>query len=410
MSRRQLGRFALVLVALALIAGLAAGFAPPLDEVHEYTEHEASVEEIVYDAERNVIWSIDQNLENEVTFVGYDVASGEVIERRTFQDGHALALGPDGVLIADGDTLWRYNVSAEEYEEAFTLSEHVGEMEYDAERGWLWAGGGQLVWAQSIENGTETVRHEAHTDGIETIDVASGYVASGTTFSDEVLVYDIEAEEIVFEPDLAEGTEGVGAVEINDAGQLMIGAGETIPVYDIAAQELVTQAEGQMFGVADIEYYEAQDVIISVGGDNRAKFFDMQEQTQTAVYEHDDTIYVSALDTENELLWIGDGEGQPGTVTAIDIGVEASSDDTTDDTSDADTDDGTDDSGDSDADDSDTDDGTDGTDDSSGDNGSTDDETDGGNGDDGSPGFGIILAAIALIGAGAFHRFGRRRS
>lgn len=133
-------RTLVLLVGIVVIVGLAGvslAFSPTLDIEHEYHEHDHTIQEVVYDDHHDMVWSLDHSLDESVTFIGYDVSDGEIVASESFETGHALAVGDGSVYIADGDTVWEYDVEQATLTESFEPHAHAAAMEYDGERGWI---------------------------------------------------------------------------------------------------------------------------------------------------------------------------------------------------------------------------------------------------------------------------------
>lgn len=311
------------LIFLTLTVG--AVFALDLAPAHEHSAHDHSINDVEYDAQNDIVWSIGQDPEAaSVVFAGYSVESSEVVVTETFSNGHALAVGDGVVYIADQNTLWEYDVSTEEASELATMEHAAGAMEYDATRDLIWvaAGATGTVVAYDAQTGEVVMSHDEHgNNGLNSIAVNGDYVASVATWEPEVIVYDIEAESVAFEPtfdDIEDDEFNVVSTTLTDANEIVIGGGwDTVFHYDIESGEQLSQYAAHGFGAAAVEYYDQRDMIVSAGGSGTIAFFDVATGDIVQTYSHDDTIYTADLDTTNDILWFGDGEEQPGTVTGL---------------------------------------------------------------------------------------------
>lgn len=382
-----------VIVCLILAIGGAAAFSPALDIVHQHDEHEGQVVDVEYGDYHDVVWSLDEG----GTFTAYVVSDEAVEFTWDFDDGHAIATSEEAVFIAAGDELWEFDVPEGEFNELGTLDTHPEDMAYDAERDVVWIGGHETVHGYNAGDGSPFMNYTEHSEGIGVIDVAGDYVVSGTTWDTEVVVYDVEAEEVVYEPELPDDTQGISALNLLDSESLLVGAlgedaNDLVAGYDINEEQLLLEHREHIFGVSFVGYEPHNDLIISAGFDNTVKFYDHETDQIVEEYQHDDTIYTASYDYPNSLLWFGDGEERDGLVTGLDIhyAEEDADDDPADDAPvEDDPADDADDSADVDPDDG--DDVADDTDDAPEDE--ADDED-----DDGSPGFGPILALVAVSG------------
>lgn len=379
---RRLGMLLAIAVLSVLTVGTVAGYSPALEITHEYSDHGGTLADVEYDAQYDITWSLDEN----GTFVAYEVGNEEVgLAYDQFEVGHALAVGDGSVYIAEADTLWEFDVKAGEMSELGTLNEHPGAMAYDAERDVIWAGGQETVYGYNTDDGSEYASYSPHSDGIETIDVRGDYIATGTTWKSEFVVYDIEQEDIVLEPEL-DAVGGVTATHLTENGDVVVGtrgddADDLIAMYDIESGDQLVSYRKHIFSVSEVKYEPDTETIISTGFDNTVKFYDVNEQAVIEKYQHEDTIYTADLDQTNDLLWIGDGEERTGTVTGLDI--EDQEPDTTEGGADTDAE-------------------TASGDESSGDKGESagDEKGAADNGDSSDadgPGFGVIVGLIALV-------------
>lgn len=317
--RAAIAGLAVGLTAVLFIAPGALAFTPALEVAHEHGGHDAEIQDVEYDAVSGVVWSLDKS----GGFVGYDVAEGSTVVTQTFERGHALALGPGLVFVASGSTLWAYEIANDERVEAAQLEDHVAGMAYDEKREVVWTAGHETVYGHDLHDGSIVASHEEHTDGMSSIAIHGDYVASGTSWQDEVVVWDIESEEVAWQPDFPEDVGKIGAVDFTEDGRLLVGTdaedGSLVGMYDVEAQATEVEYREHVFSVSGVAYDASADVIVSTGFDNTVKFYDVAEDSLAAEYEHEDTIYTADLDTDNDLLWFGDGEDQPGTVTGLDV-------------------------------------------------------------------------------------------
>lgn len=385
----RLGFLLVIAVAFAVTLGTVVAYSPALEIAHEYSDHGGTLVDVEYDEQFDIVWSLDEN----GTFVGYEVSKDEVgLVHDGFDIGHALAVGDGAVYVAEANTLWEFDVAEGNLSELGTLNEHAGAMAYDEKRDVIWAGGSETVYGYDAEDGSEFARYTPHSDGIETIDVRGDYIATGTTWKPELVLYDIEQENVVLEPELSK-VGGVTATHLTEDGDLVVGtrgdgADDLITAYDIESGEQLVAYRAHIFGVSEVEYEPATETIISTGGDNTVKFFDVNEGSVIEQYQHADTIFTADLDRTNSLLWFGDGEKRVGTVTALDIEDQEESGGNNGSTGDEEQDGG---DGTGNESDSDTDDGS---------------ESDPGNGmspeeestvDAQGPGFGVLMALVAIL-------------
>lgn len=392
MARRTI----IVTIAIMLVALLAVGVVAGIAPNDEHDEHEHAISGIDYDEDRNMVWSIDHDLDDDVTLVGYDVESGTVEHTETFEQGDALEyVSGYGVFVASGDTLYLYSPDEGEVVQEKSFDGIIEDIAYDDWRWTVWVAHGDAVQGYFVEDDELVSGYTVHTEGIGSIAYADDHLITATTWGDEAVIHHIEGDgDVLHDLQIPDENDGLGAVEITDDGDVFVAGEETIYQFDRDSGELVSDdIPAHIFGTSEIIAVPDEELLISVGFDNNVHVYDLTAEETIEVYEHDDTIYTADVDLTNEYLWIGDGEDQPGTVTALDIS-EVLGD------MDENGDDGTPD--DSTPDDSTPDDGTpdDGTPDdgipANGDNGDDNgDETD----DDSIPGFGAALAAIAMVGA-----------
>jgi PGF-CTERM protein len=319
MNRRGQVLLALGICSL-LTAGVAAAYSPALEVTHEYTDHGGTLVDVEYDEQHDTVWSLDEN----GTFVAYQVGNEEIgLKTDQFSVGHALAVGDNTVYIAAANTLWEFDVVAGNLSELATLEEHAGAMAYDPQRDVVWTTGLGTVYGYDAENGSEVRRYSPHSDGIETIAVQGEYVATGTTWAPDLAVYDVAAEEVVLRPEFT-NVGGVTATQFTEDGDLIVGtrgdgADDLIATYDVESGERLLGYRAHIFGVSHVAYEPTTETIISTGGDNAVRFYDVDRGTVFAEYGHEDTIYTADLDRRNAILWLGDGEERVGTVTGLDI-------------------------------------------------------------------------------------------
>lgn len=407
---------AIVVVALCVVIAIGgtAAFSPSLDIVHQHDEHEGEVVDVEYGDHHDVVWSIDEG----GTFAAYDVGAEDVGFTWEFEQGHAIAVSEEAVFVAEGDTLWEFDVDEGEFNDLGTLAAHPEDMAYDEVRDVVWIAGDETVYGYDATDGSEFMSYSEHNEGTGVIDVEADYVVSGSAWETEVIVYDVEEEEVVYEPDLPDDTQGISALNLLDSETLLVGAlgddaDDLVAGYDVEEDvEHFTHRE-HIFGVSFVGYEPQNDLIISAGADNTVKFYDAENDQVVEEYQHEDTIYTASPDYLNSLLWLGDGEERDGLVSGLDIFYEEDSDDdstddgTGDGTDDDSTDDGAADDGDDtddgaaedsgddagDSDDDDTDDSADGQSDTDSTEDGDDDSDDGG-----SPGFGALAAVMGIIG------------
>lgn len=317
------GAFKPAAVGLILVLFVAPGalaFTPALEVADEHTEHEGKIQDLEFDEGNGIVWSLSKDGGG---LVGYDVDEGTVVAREQVETGHGLAVGDGVVYVASGHTLWSYDVDADELSQLAQLQDVVAGLAYDDQRDLVWTAGHQTVYAHDASNGSLIASHEEHTDGMSSIAVHGDYVVSGTTWQDEVVVWDVESEEVVWQPDFPEDVGKIGAVDFTDDGRLLVGTDaedrSLVGMYDVDAREPLATYREHVFGVSGVDYHSTADVIVSTGLDNTVKFYDVAEGSLAAEYEHEDTIYTADLDEERNLLWFGDGEDQPGTVTGLDV-------------------------------------------------------------------------------------------
>lgn len=170
--------------------------------------------------------------------------------------------------------------------------------------------------AYDVTDGEQMAGHTEHTDGTSDLAVSGDYVASGTTWEDEVIVWDIEDEAVVFEPEV--NYEGI-VVDLTPTGELIVGAGEEVVMFDIESGEQLLDSEGHIFGTSGVAHHADEDLVVSVGFDNTMRFHSIADDGVIESYDHDDTLYTLSLDLQNQLVWFGDGEEQPGTVYGLDM-------------------------------------------------------------------------------------------
>ena len=401
MTNRYLYGAGFVLLCAVLAVGTAAAFAPTFEMAHQHDVHEDQVVDVEYADYHDVVYSLDEN----GLFAAYDVGEAQFEFSWEFEDGHAIAASEDAVYIASGETFWEYSVSTAEFINHGTLDTHPEAMVYDDERDVVWIGGHETVHGYFATNGSAYMDYNVHSEGIGTLDIYEDYIVSGTTWETEVVVYDVENEDVVYEPDLPDDTQGVSAVNLLDTDALLVGAlgddaNDLVAGYDVEEESLLLEHREHIFGVSFVGYEPHNDLIISTGFDNTIRFYDHETDSIVEEYEHDDTIYTASYDYPNSLLWIGDGEERDGVVSGIDIHYEA---DPADDDVPANDADPADDTADEADDAIDADDTADDADDTMDADDSADDSD-----DDGLPGFGPLAALIA-IGSLLSYRLTRRR-
>jgi len=339
MRRSALG---LVLAALAILltAPLAGAYTPVLEPVHAQDGHASAIQDLDYNGATDRVWSVAED----GGVIGYDIENDQIVAERGFERGHAIATSDGEVHVAAADTLWTYDLEAEEWSQLATLQDHAADMEYDVGNDVLWVAGGETVTGYDATDGSVVASHEQHTDGLETIavDGERGLVASGTTWSDEVLVWDVEEETVAHEPEVPGDVGSISSLEFTRDGELLIGTDAEseswVGMVDLQAGETVAEHRVHVFAVSGVEHLAEQDVIVSTGLDNSVRLYDVQAGNMVDVYEHADTIYTAELSDEDELLWVGDGEERTGQVTAIDVADQhvSSGEDTDDETADPD--------------------------------------------------------------------------
>lgn len=308
------------LIASILLITSAGGATLAVQEVVDgYDDHTDTLRDVTFDESTNTVWSLDQG----GGFIGYDVTNGSVIATEDVGFGHALAMGDGVVYIAERSTLWAYDIESGNLTEHATLDDHAAGMEYDESRDVIWMTGGTSVHGYHAENGSLFMSHDRHTEGTSDIAVQGRYVASATTFGEEVIVYDVETESVAFEPDLPDDITQVSAVHLTENGELIVGTdaeeGSLVAMYDVDTGERVTGYRDHVFAVSDLTYDAERGVIISTGLDNTVKFYDVSAESVVAAYRHEDTIYAAVLDRRNEVLWFGDGEEKVGSVIGLDV-------------------------------------------------------------------------------------------
>jgi WD40 repeat protein len=322
--KRAIFAIAFAMVVIAGTSGVSVAYDPSLEVIHEYDDHASSLVDVEYNPQGNTVFSLGEN----GSFIAYDIQNDSVEEITNFEAGHALTVGDGTVYIAARDTLWAFDVASGELTERTTMEVHPQAIDYDDSRGVVWVGGDGTVYGYDADDGSVYTTYSAHSEGIVDIHANGDYIASGAGFSNEAVVYDVEAEEVAFRPTLPDDVRSVSAVHVTGGGGLILGTdaedGSLVRAYDIAEQEQLVEYREHIFAVSALEYDEEHDIIISMGFDNTVKFFDVDADEVTTVYEHADTIYAGDIDTRNDALWIGDGEQRAGTVTAIDIFFEQS--------------------------------------------------------------------------------------
>lgn len=316
---------------LLLTAGSVVAFSPPLEVVHTHSAHEGAIVDVEYDQRFDVTWSLDEG----GTFVGYAVGEAAVEVTHDFEQGHAIAVGDAAVYVAAGDTLWSYDVPAGEINEVGTLAVHPQDMAYDADRGAVWIGGQGTVHGYDVADGTEIGNYSVHSDGVGVVDARGDYVVSGTTWEPEVVVYDVEAGEVVAEPTLPADTQGVSAAALVGDDTLLVGAlgddaNDFVGAYDLAADRWRFSHREHVFGVTGLAREPISDLVVSTGGDNTVKFYDPESDSIVEEYVHEDTIYAASLDDANGLVWLGDGQERDGVVSGLDIRAEPAGGETAD--------------------------------------------------------------------------------
>lgn len=309
----------LIVVCLAAITGMAAAFEPVLTVDQEHDAHQAQIVDVEYDPQTGIVFSLDQ----EGNFVAYIVGEQSVEFNHPFEVGHSLAIGDMAVYVAAGDTLWEYDVRAGEISELTTLESHLSDIAYDADRDVIWGAGAGTVYAYNANDGSTFMQYTEHSDGLSSIDVQGEYVVSGTTWKSEVVVYNVEQESVAFRPELPDDVGKISALTLTESGELLVGTGaeegDVVAAYDLDSQEKVLQYRAHLFSVSEVMTLPSSDIIISTGFDNTVKFYDRDSGSVVAKYEHDDTIYAADLARQDDTLWFGDGEKEPGTVVGLNI-------------------------------------------------------------------------------------------
>lgn len=294
-------------------------FDPSLDIRHEYEHHaDHNLQDLAYDEAHDMVWSIDGALEDSSRFRGYDVADGDIAVTETFDILHSIEVAEGVVYVASGGDLYEYDVEGGEFaEHPAELTGLSQDLVFDADRNWLWSASETEIVAYDADTGELTTSYEVHDEGISTIDIHGRFVASGETWEDNLIVYDLDAEAVVFNPEI--GYNG-GIVHFTEAGSLVVGAGETVRLYNVESEELLLESQGHVFGTSGVDYLVEQDVIVSAGFDNAIRLHGVEDGGVIEEYSHDDTIYTVAIDDRNDLLWFGDGEDDnPGTVYGMDL-------------------------------------------------------------------------------------------
>jgi WD40 repeat protein len=315
-----LGSVAVMLVLVAT-APLVGAYQPALEPVHAHDGPASQIQDLAYDADRDTIWSVSKD----GGVIGYNPAEDGIVAERGFSQGHAVALGDSQVYAAAGDQLWTFDLEAEEWSELTKLQDHAADMAYDAENDVIWVGGGQTVTGYDASDGSVVASHDEHTDGLETIAVhgESGLVASGTTWADEVIVWDSQAETVAHEPDVPSDVGSISALSFTVDGELLIGTdaedNSWVGMLDLDAGNVVAEHRVHVFAVSEVLYDDERDVIVSTGFDNSIRFYDVDAEDMITAHEHADTIYTADLSMEDDLLWVGDGEERTGQVTGIDV-------------------------------------------------------------------------------------------
>lgn len=311
-----------VAVAVLLVVAAGAVYAFSVSEEHRHTAHEYDVTDIEYDGANEMVWSVAHNPGEEGNqLVGYDITSGSVSVTQQFNGGNALAVDDGTVYVVAGSSLEAYDIDTGEVEQVTLLSEPAGDLEYDAERDWLWlAGGFGTVWAVDPSTGETVFEHTEHTDdeGIADLSIQGDHVASVLTWEPEVVVYDIAANESVDAPHadaLVENEDdNIASVELTDDGGLIMG-GDTdqIALVDVETGEerLSYRGPGHAWGVVQLEYHEERDVIASTDLDGGVAFYDVD--AREALGSHDtggEAVPAADVDVTNDRLWVGlEGEG-----------------------------------------------------------------------------------------------------
>lgn len=316
-----------VLLIVVVVVSLSIGVVTALEisPAHEHTSHEYHVEDVAYDEQHDIVWSIDNELEaDSVRFVGYAVESEEVVIEKPFSSGQAIADGDGVVYIAEDNQLWEFHVETEETSLLAEMEHHPSSLAYDESRGLVWAGQAGAIVAFDAEDGEEIHRHEEHGQGqVSSLSVEGKYVASVLTWEPNVIVYDIENEAVAFEPlpDPIEAADdgNIVSVHLTESGEVILGGGwDSVFMYDIESEELLRQYGAHAFGVQAIKYHESEGLIISAGFGNQVAFYDVESEDLVNTYDHGDTIFAGDLDREHDIFWYGDGEDPPeGTITGL---------------------------------------------------------------------------------------------
>lgn len=305
---------------LGLSATVAIGLAPTFEMAHEHDAHDDTLEDLAYDDANDIVWSIDQS----GTFIGYDVGESAIVVDEQFNDPHAIAVGDEVTYVAAGDHLLEVDVHEGEIT---TIQEsvetHPSRMAFDGERDLLWLAGHEEVHAYDLEG--ELDRSIAPGDGNpHDIAVNDNYVAWSTGFDAEVIVWDIEDESVAYEPTFPDDYEAsmtVG-VDLTDDNELIVGTdgdGSMVAMFDIESESVVTEYRVHVFSVNEVAYHAGANTIIAGGADNHISVFDVGAETVIEEHDHGDTIQAMALDESNELLWIGDGEETEPTVSGLSV-------------------------------------------------------------------------------------------
>lgn len=301
-----------------LVIGTAMALAPTFEPVHEHDAHDSSLGEVAYDASNDIVWSID----GDGTFVGYYVSDESIVVEEDLGMGHAIAIGDEQVYVAAGDHLYAVDVD----EGSITtlqseLAAHPSAMAYDAARELIWIAGHDEVHAYDLDG--ELDRSISPGEG-EPHDIAVNdeYVAWTTGFNDEVIVWDIDAESVAYEPDFPDGYEAAMTVgiDLTDANELIVGTdgeGSMVAMFDIEEEAVVVEYREHIFSVNQVAYHAAENVIVSGGADNQIVVYDVAEDTVLERHDHSDTVFAVSLDLTNDLLWVGDGEERSPTVMGL---------------------------------------------------------------------------------------------
>lgn len=320
---RPVARIVAGFVALTLVASGGVALTPSFDTAHQHEEHTGEIQDIAYDASTDTVWSLDK----EGGFVGYDVAERSVAVSEEFDRGHALAVGNGIVYVAAGSTLWAFDTADQETTEVARLQDHAAGIAYDARRDVVWTAGHETVYGHDVSDGSVVLTHEEHTDGMSSIAVHGDHVASGTSWQDELLVYDAARDSLAWEVDFPDDVGKIGSVGFTDAGYLLVGTDaedkSLVGMYNVETQEAVAEHRSHVFSVSDVLYHPSENLLVSAGFDNTVKLYSVDQEAVVAEHEHEDTIYAADLDTRNEVLWIGDGEQRDGLVTGLALSEQA---------------------------------------------------------------------------------------